>query len=423
MPPHLVKIKLDGDLRIMEIPTPPSFDGLVKAVAEAYAVPSGNEKRFSFTYKDSDGDEVRFDTDAELNLALRTSPSPLRVTVKTTSAPTTAGAGRGANSDAGAPSLRSIPSTTGYAVASNVGSICGGDVMADEGDMIMIDLPPREGVEASESMRGDDGRGGGVADEIGKEQEPEEIDAPAAFEVEAAAARDPEGSMLYQKASMRLAKRYKVHLTPTQLWRVMALFQIQGRRLVVYGLAPRRALDMSANPNAASGASSEEEGEGATRGGGGRGNGGGLKRSKSHVARGLVASPVQRLLDLNGVDIPEDEVQPLLEALRVHPRRLVKLSLLPPEAVADFMAATDTATGTAARSLAVGGVDGVVAMEEAVVVAEGAAAVALVAMVAVAMVAQVVVHVAGAAMTVGMVETVRAASTASPPAKGASGKA
>lgn len=58
MPPHLVKIKLDGDLRIMEIPTPPSFDGLVKAVAEAYAVPSGNEKRFSFTYKDSDGDEV-----------------------------------------------------------------------------------------------------------------------------------------------------------------------------------------------------------------------------------------------------------------------------------------------------------------------------------------------------------------------------
>lgn len=59
MPPHLVKIKLDGDLRIMEIPTPPSFDGLVKAVVEAYAVPAGNEKRFVFTYNDSDGDEVR----------------------------------------------------------------------------------------------------------------------------------------------------------------------------------------------------------------------------------------------------------------------------------------------------------------------------------------------------------------------------
>lgn len=59
MPPHLVKIKLDGDLRIMEIPTPPSFDGLVKAVAEAYAVPAGNEKRFAFTYRDADGDEVR----------------------------------------------------------------------------------------------------------------------------------------------------------------------------------------------------------------------------------------------------------------------------------------------------------------------------------------------------------------------------
>ncbi|CAN0367605.1 unnamed protein product, partial [Laminaria digitata] len=282
--------------------------------------------------------QVRFDTDAELDLALRTSPSPLRVTVKTTPAVTTVGGG--ASSEGAGSSMRSIPSTPGYAVASHVGSICGGDVMGDEGDMIMIDLPPREGVEAGcsgESMGGDDVPGS-VADEAGKEQEPEEIDAPAAFEVEAAAARDPEGSMLYQKASMRLAKRFKVHLTPTQLWRVMALFQIQGRRLVIYGLAPRRALDMSTDSYAASGASSEEEeGEGAARGGGKKGNGGGLKRSKSRVARGLVASPVQRLLDLNGVDIPEDEVQPLLEALRVRPRRLVKLGLLPSEAVADIM--------------------------------------------------------------------------------------
>lgn len=59
MATHLVKIKLDGDLRIMEIPSPPRFDGLVKAVMEAHAVPSGNEKDLTFTYRDNEGDEVR----------------------------------------------------------------------------------------------------------------------------------------------------------------------------------------------------------------------------------------------------------------------------------------------------------------------------------------------------------------------------
>lgn len=58
MATHLVKIKLDGDLRIMEIPSPPRFDGLVKAVTEAYSIPAGNETGLTFTYKDSDGDEV-----------------------------------------------------------------------------------------------------------------------------------------------------------------------------------------------------------------------------------------------------------------------------------------------------------------------------------------------------------------------------
>lgn len=59
MATHLVKIKLDGDLRIMEIPSPPRFDGLVKAVMEAYTVPSGKETELTFTYRDNDGDEVR----------------------------------------------------------------------------------------------------------------------------------------------------------------------------------------------------------------------------------------------------------------------------------------------------------------------------------------------------------------------------
>ena len=62
MATHLVKIKLDGDLRIMEIASPPRFDGLVKAVMEAYAVRSGRERELTFTYRDNDGDEVRSET-------------------------------------------------------------------------------------------------------------------------------------------------------------------------------------------------------------------------------------------------------------------------------------------------------------------------------------------------------------------------
>lgn len=58
MATHLVKIKLDGDLRIMEIPSPPSFGGLVNAVVEAYGVPAWGNKELTFTYSDSDGDEV-----------------------------------------------------------------------------------------------------------------------------------------------------------------------------------------------------------------------------------------------------------------------------------------------------------------------------------------------------------------------------
>lgn len=57
MATHLVKIKLNGDLRIIEIPTPPRFDALVSAVVAAYGVPAGSE--LTFTYMDTDGDEVR----------------------------------------------------------------------------------------------------------------------------------------------------------------------------------------------------------------------------------------------------------------------------------------------------------------------------------------------------------------------------
>ena len=294
--------------------------------------------------------QVRFDTDAELDLAVRTSSVPLRITVKTPRSRTSSAAGRdpqagvtGASSSSRA--SRSLPSTPGYAVASNVGSVTGDD----DADMIMVDLPPGGAPMASgpaggiggagSSDGGGAGGGGGLGGgsdlgvgEAGAENEndKEDIDAPAAFEAEAAAARDPEGSVLYQKASVRLARRFKVHLTPTQLWRVMALFQIQGRQLVIFGLAPHTALDASADPASAGVASSDEEGNGAAA------RSGGVKRSKTHVARGLVANPVQRLLSLNGVELPEEEVQPLLEALRVRPRRLVKLNLLPADVLEDI---------------------------------------------------------------------------------------
>lgn len=54
---HLVKIKLDGDLRIMEVSAPPRFDALVKATMEAYALHQPAE--LVYTYQDSDGDQVR----------------------------------------------------------------------------------------------------------------------------------------------------------------------------------------------------------------------------------------------------------------------------------------------------------------------------------------------------------------------------
>ncbi|CAN0305365.1 unnamed protein product [Ectocarpus sp. 8 AP-2014] len=321
---HLVKIKLDGDLRIMEIPSPPRFDELVKTVMEAYSLPAGVEKQLTFTYKDNEGDEVRFDTNAELDLAVRTSSVPLRIMVANPPPSSSASSSSRStpNPEATSAAPPSIPSTPGYAVASNVGSVVGG---GDEADMIMVDMPG----EAAAAAAGPSG--GSVDGSQADGPEKEAINPQAAFETEAAAARDPEGSLLYQKASMRLAKRFKVHLTPTQLWRVMALFQIQGRQLVVFGLAPHRSLDAAASASASDVGSSDEEG-GESKPSAVRG----LKRSKSQVARTIVADHVQRLLGLNGVELPEDEVQPLLQALRVRSRRLVRLGLLGPEFVEDM---------------------------------------------------------------------------------------
>ncbi|CAM9884547.1 unnamed protein product, partial [Ectocarpus sp. 12 AP-2014] len=290
---------------------------------EAYSMPAGVEKQLTFTYKDNEGDEVRFDTNAELDLAIRNSSVPLRIMVANPPPSSSASSSSRStpNPEATSAAPPSIPFTPGYAVASNVGSVVGG---GDEADMIMVDMPG----EAAAAAAGPSG--GSVDGSQADGPEKEAINPQAAFEAEAAAARDPEGSLLYQKASMRLAKRFKVHLTPTQLWRVMALFQIQGRQLVVFGLSPHRSLDAAAAAASDLDSSDEEGGENkpsAVRG---------LKRSKSQVAQTIVADHVQRLLGLNGVELPEDEVQPLLQALRVRSRRLVRLGLLGPEFLEDM---------------------------------------------------------------------------------------
>ncbi|CAM9280197.1 unnamed protein product [Ascophyllum nodosum] len=214
------------------------------------------------------------------------------------------------------PTARSTPWNS---AASNVDPV-GGD--GSEEDIIVAGMLREAMTVDALDAAGKDGE-----EEDGIEKTAEEIDAPAAFETETAAARDPEESVLYQKASVCLANQFKVHLSPTQLWRVLSLFQIQGRKLVAFGLAPRHALDKNADPSSAGEEpdvdESKDEHDGA-------------KRGKSHMALSVVANPVHHLLGLNGVDMPEDEVQPLLEALRVRPRRLVKLGVLPREILAEM---------------------------------------------------------------------------------------
>lgn len=58
----LVKIKFDEDLRIIEIPSSPCFDEFVRTVAEAYGLTHQKTKKLTFTYMDTDGDEVRIGT-------------------------------------------------------------------------------------------------------------------------------------------------------------------------------------------------------------------------------------------------------------------------------------------------------------------------------------------------------------------------
>lgn len=54
---HLVKVKLNGDLRMLEVPSPPRFDALVQATSTAYSLTE--HAGMMFTYEDADGDQVR----------------------------------------------------------------------------------------------------------------------------------------------------------------------------------------------------------------------------------------------------------------------------------------------------------------------------------------------------------------------------
>lgn len=280
---------------------------------------------------------MRFDTDAELDLAVRASRTPLKIVVqrpnkKQRSAGPSAGpAERSAANSVTPPS--DIPTTEGYAVGSNVDSVAGDGA---DCDMVMVDPPG-----GADGARGFDGDSPFPADDPHR-QHKVEIDSQAAFEVETAAARNPEGSMLYQKGSIRLAKRYAVHLTPTQLWRVMALFQVQGRLLVTMGLAPHSALNASGGASSTGGSASSDD-EDKTQ------HKNDVRRDSKGVyvcgQRSLAASSIHRLLVLNGVEMAEEEVGPMLQALRVRPRRLMNLGLLSEDEIAEFSASEGRSVG------------------------------------------------------------------------------
>ena len=83
---HSIKINFKGASRDVDLPTPATLSGLQAAVASTFKVElaarseaGGADSDLSFTYKDSDGDEIVFDKDSELSLALRLCPSPLEI--------------------------------------------------------------------------------------------------------------------------------------------------------------------------------------------------------------------------------------------------------------------------------------------------------------------------------------------------------
>ena len=83
-----IKINFQGASREVDLPTPATLSALQAAVSSTFKVElaarsdedsGGADTDLSFTYKDSDGDDIVFDKDSELALALRLCPSPLEI--------------------------------------------------------------------------------------------------------------------------------------------------------------------------------------------------------------------------------------------------------------------------------------------------------------------------------------------------------
>ena len=82
-----IKISFQGASREVDLPTPATLSALQAAVASTFKVElaprseaaGGADTDLSFTYRDSDGDDIVFDKDSEFSLALRLCPSPLEI--------------------------------------------------------------------------------------------------------------------------------------------------------------------------------------------------------------------------------------------------------------------------------------------------------------------------------------------------------
>ena len=84
-----IKINFQGESRDVTLNTrpPPTLAGLQAAVSSIFSADlpprsrggAADDEDLRFTYKDSEGDDIVFDTDAELSLALRLSPESLEI--------------------------------------------------------------------------------------------------------------------------------------------------------------------------------------------------------------------------------------------------------------------------------------------------------------------------------------------------------
>eukprot|EP00903_Cladosiphon_okamuranus_P006389 g6254.t1 len=92
-----IKINFEGTARDVDLPSPITLSRLQQAIASTFdtAMPARSganeavkDSDLSFTYKDPEGDDIVFDKDSELSLALRLCPSSLEITaaVKETAA-------------------------------------------------------------------------------------------------------------------------------------------------------------------------------------------------------------------------------------------------------------------------------------------------------------------------------------------------